>query len=179
MIDWDDGGTNEWIGPYNQPILLSHGWDLLGEYIIKIRTKDAYGHISDWIEFMITILSLDNSAPSKPFMDSKWINPRVEIECNFRAIDPDGDDIKYHINWGDGSYFVTDFYESNETVTLRHTYCAKGCYKIKSYAEDTYGARGPENTLPIRHKNKATYLLFFDFLERFPLLERILFLLRL
>jgi len=178
MIDWGDGGPNEWIGPYNQPILLSHEWDLPGEYIIKIRMKDVYGHITDWIEFMITILSLENSAPSKPYIDGKWINPRVEIECNFRAIDPDGDDIKYHINWGDGSYFVTDFNKSNLTVTVRHIYCAKGCYTIRAFAEDTYGAKGPENTLSVRHKNKAINLWFFYLFNRFPIMEKILYLLR-
>lgn len=175
-IYWGDG-TGGWIGPYEQPIILAfREWLAPGEYIIKMRMRDQYGTYSDWILFKITILPLENKAPSKPFIEGKWIDPRVEFECEFRAIDPNNDNIRYHIDWDDGCNEVTDFYESNETVIVRHFYCAKGCYIIKAYAEDTYGARGPENTLPIRYKIKSTNTLFFLLLKRFPLVRKIQYL---
>jgi hypothetical protein len=176
MIDWGDGEPTEWFGPFEQPLLFSHEWSEPGVYELRMKMKDIYGNESDWITYMITILSLENNPPSKPYMSGKWIIFRVELECYLRAIDPDGDDVEYYINWGDGTSDITDFYKSNETVTVIHTYSAQGCYTVRAYAEDIYGARGPENTLPVRSKNKAVNfnLLFLRLLERLPLLNLLL-----
>ncbi|OYT28211.1 hypothetical protein B6U98_05350, partial [Thermoplasmatales archaeon ex4572_165] len=50
MFDWDDGSTNEWVGPYDsgQTITLSHVWDEKGSYAIKVKAKDIYGGESFW-----------------------------------------------------------------------------------------------------------------------------------
>jgi len=174
MIDWGDGEPSDWMGPYEQPIFFSHSWDLPGEYVIKLKMKDIWGNESDWFTFTVTILNPENNAPNKPNITGKWIVVFVLLECNFSATDPDGDDVRYHIDWDDGESDVTDFYISGETVTVRHVYSEQGDFTITAYAEDIHGAIGPENTFNPRSKTKAANinLFFLQLLEKFPLLAR-------
>ena len=48
LVDWGDG-TN-WSGPIspNQTITIGHCWEKKGKYVIKARTKDFYGCVSNW-----------------------------------------------------------------------------------------------------------------------------------
>jgi len=174
MVDWGDGNVSDWMGPYEQPILFSHSWELPGEYHIKIRFKDLYGNISDWLSFIVTILDFENNAPNKPNISGKWIVVFIVLECNFSATDPDGDDVRYHIDWDDGESDVTDFVESGEMVTIRHVYSQQRDFTITAYAEDIYGEIGPENTYNPRWKTKVVNvnLLFLQLLVKFPLLAR-------
>lgn len=43
MIDWGDGNTTDWIGPYffwDDFIVFTHSWSEIGTYIIKGKAKD-------------------------------------------------------------------------------------------------------------------------------------------
>jgi PKD repeat protein len=42
LIDWGDGNTTGWIGPYNSLdfVTLAHSWSEKGTYIIKAKAKD-------------------------------------------------------------------------------------------------------------------------------------------
>ncbi len=101
----------------------------------------------------------------------------------FSSTDPDGDDVYYYIEWGDGQ--TEEWigpYESGEVITVNHTWDEKGAYTIKAKAKDTKGLESDWGTLEVTMpKNKqSTNSLFLWFLQklikRFPLLERILFL---
>jgi len=50
MFDWDDGTITEWTGPYStdQPISMSHIWDVKGTYQIKVKAKDEHCEESEW-----------------------------------------------------------------------------------------------------------------------------------
>ena len=49
-IDWGDNSGHEWIGPYpsGEEVTVKHTWNKHGNYIIKTKAKDIYGHESDW-----------------------------------------------------------------------------------------------------------------------------------
>ena len=49
-IDWGDGNFEEWIGPYEsgKNVSVSHLWNSIGKYEIKVAAKDTCGSISDW-----------------------------------------------------------------------------------------------------------------------------------
>ncbi len=52
FIDWGDGRTWDWIGPYESGTTISktHQWARQGEYTIRVKAKDSYGVESDWSE---------------------------------------------------------------------------------------------------------------------------------
>ena len=90
---------------------------------------------------------------------------------------PDGDDVYYLIDWGDGtSSGWTEFVPSGTKVNQSHKWWWRGTYKVKVKAKDSYAAQSEwtilEVTMP---RNKATVnSLLLRFLERFPLLEKVL-----
>jgi hypothetical protein len=57
MVDWGDGTTSDWLGPYasGETGTADHTWDTRGTYVIKVKAKDATGHESDWGELEITV----------------------------------------------------------------------------------------------------------------------------
>jgi len=106
----------------------------------------------------------------------------INHEYNFTVVatDPDGDDISYFIDWGDGIITETERFWSGKVVTLNHTWNEEGAYLIRGKAIDEYGLESNwsefEVTIP---RYRATFNnLFQRFFKHFPILERILFLIR-
>ncbi len=115
----------------------------------------------------------DNQPPNAPSIDGETSGKAgKEYEYTFNAIDPDGDNIKYFIDWGDDNTEWTDFHASGTDVKVKHTWSEKGTYNITAKAKDIYGAEGPEVTLEITMpKNKAfnfNFNLLSWLFERFP-----------
>jgi len=56
-IEWGDGETEEWIGPYasGEEVKVKHTWDTKGTYIIKAKAKDVYDAESDWGTLEVTM----------------------------------------------------------------------------------------------------------------------------
>ena len=115
--------------------------------------------------------------PDAPTIDGQTSGKvGTEYEYTFNAVDPDGDNVKYFINWGDTNSEWTGFNASGTNVTVKHTWGKKGTYDITAKAQDIRGFEGPEVTLTVTMpRNKATtYSLFQLLFERFPLLEVII-----
>lgn len=57
LVDWNDGSTSEWTGPFaiDEEIALNHTWLEKGTYLIKAKAKDFYGNESNWTELEISI----------------------------------------------------------------------------------------------------------------------------
>lgn len=55
FIDWGDGTSSGWIGPYASGVILTqpHSWTKKGTYIIKTKAKDTYGNESGWGQLSI------------------------------------------------------------------------------------------------------------------------------
>jgi parallel beta-helix repeat protein len=56
-IEWGDGETEEWIGPYasGDEIIVSHIWDEKGDYTIRAKAKDIHDLESDWGTLPVTM----------------------------------------------------------------------------------------------------------------------------
>jgi hypothetical protein len=64
----------------------------------------------------------------------------------FWALDPDGDDVYYYLNWGDDYWFGGAVgwigpYTSGEMVTLQKTWEEAGNYSVRVKAKDCYDAK--------------------------------------
>ena len=125
--------------------------------------------------------------PSNVWSFETGINPppSLELDCpprwpagkelciNITSTDPNNDSIRFIIDWGDGTYEETEFYPSNTTIELCHTFGKKGVYIIRVRAIDEYGENSnwEECEIEIPRTRRVSY---HWFLERFPMLERLL-----
>jgi hypothetical protein len=96
----------------------------------------------------------------------------VATEYNFTTTDPDGDEVSYFIDWGDGtnSSWIGP-YSSGELINESHTWSKKGTYIIKAKAKDSYGAESDWKTFSVKMPTayNIPYLPFLvRFFERFP-----------
>jgi hypothetical protein len=56
-VDWDDETYDDWFGPYDsgEDAITSHIWNEKGEYTIKVKARDTFGHESDWASLTVTM----------------------------------------------------------------------------------------------------------------------------
>jgi len=165
-----DGGT--WIE--QDKLIPSDGADRFGcsvsidgDYaIIGAHYDDDYGYWSGSAYIFVR-----NQPPNVPTITGKTNGKSgTEYEYTFKAEDPDGEDVKYHIDWGDSDTDTTAFSPSGIDVKVKHTWDEAGFYTIRATAEDINGLVGPEGTLSVSMpKNKmVTNLLFLRLLKQFP-----------
>lgn len=125
----------------------------------------------------------NNDAPNIPDIGGPT-NGKVggEYEYTFSTTDSDGEQVYYKIDWGDGT--CSDWlgpYASGNEVVEKHTWSDKAIYKIRVKAKDENGYQTAWSdsfavTMP---RSKATYnSLFLRLFERFPLLERLFYLIK-
>lgn len=84
-----------------------------------------------------------NNPPETPIITGPTKGkPKVIYDYNFtNCIDPDGDDMTYQVEWGDGNYNESNL-ESGEDFTLSHSWNKKGDYIIRAKLIDEFGAEG-------------------------------------
>jgi hypothetical protein len=103
----------------------------------------------------------------------------VSYYYNFVAIDPNGDDVYYRIDWDDGSP-ITNWigpYDSGQAMVVSHTFSNTGVLTIKCQAKDSYDLMSNWGTLDVAMPvlyNKPLLIfweqLFQRYLNAFPLL---------
>jgi hypothetical protein len=119
----------------------------------------------------------DNNPPNAPTITGETNGKTgAEYEYNFKALDPDEDNVKYYIDWDDGKINITEFYPSDLDVKLKHTWSNNGFYNITAMAVDVYSGESQLGTLKVQMpRNKANIGSYWlRFLDMFPILQRIL-----
>ena len=181
--DWNgDSIVDEWTCYYlpGAQVNMSHKWISTGTYNVKVIAEDNVGDQSDFSE-ILTVVLFENNPPDIPNMAGPSSGKAgEEHRYTISAIDSDGDDVYYFIDWGDGE--VEEWigpYDSDEEITLPHSWDEKDDYTIKVKAKDVYDAESSWATLEVSMpKSKAVGMLFLRFLENhlhlFPLLQQIL-----
>jgi len=134
-INWDDGTIDE-LGPYasGQEVIVSHTWYEEGSYEVKARSIDIwdYSRMSD--PYLVRI---GDQAPDRPTITGqKYGDPNQQIEYTFVSYDFEEEDIKYFIDWGDGTTTETGYYPSGTPFTESHSWETKKDYYIKARAID-------------------------------------------
>jgi len=177
LIDWGDGTTNETgYYPSGETVEINHTYSGPGVYYILVQAKDIHGAESDWSDPYKIII--ENNPPQTPNIDGPSSGlAGISYNFTFNSIDLDGNDVYFYILWGDGyvEKWVGPFY-SGEDFEIAHTYSNKKTYKIEAKARDTFG---DESLIAIHEINiprtRVTFNFLFNlFLERFPMLERLL-----
>ena len=156
-------------------------------YCYKNATCSKEGYKTEWVLIGIIentthdfILTSINNPPDIPVMHGPT-NPKIGVECAyiFHTTDPDDDDVFYYIDWDDGT--IEDWlgpFKSGDEVAVSHVWNEKGWYLVRCKAKDyPYEAESEwgEYLIRVQPRNKViSNSLFVWFLERFPLLERLL-----
>jgi len=162
--------------------------------LVKERTNDSYYEILEgsdgteeifgqtWWYSPIIHVTVLGDPPGKPARPSGPISGEPGIEYNYITwtTDPDGDQVYYKWDWGDGTF--SDWlgpFESGEIATANHSWDEKGTYDIRVKAKDEYGLESdwsdpltvkmPKNiVIPNKHSS------LLKFLERFQQSSQIL-----
>jgi hypothetical protein len=142
---WDFGDQNS--SSLQNP---DHRFYRDGIYTVHLNVTDNHG-LTDSTYKTITVYTPPNSPPSEPRISGPASGkPGKSYDYTFVAVDPEGNNISYEINWGDGT--VDNWYgpvESNVIITRSHTWSEKGTYTIQVRAKDVYGAIGGWGSLSV------------------------------
>jgi hypothetical protein len=122
----------------------------------------------------------EGDSPNKPSTPNGPVNGAVGTSYTYSSFtsDPDGDDIYYLFDWGDGtdSGWIGP-YNSGDTGSASHKWTSRGTYKIKVKAKDTYNAESvwsdPLSVIIPRNK-EINNRLFSRFIGQFPLLQKLI-----
>ncbi len=144
-----------------------------GIYYYRIK---GYNAEHEWGDFStledIQVGNIENDPPNIPNITGPTSgNIGTAYDYTFVTTDPNGDNITYYIEWGDGS--TEEWigpYASGEEVIFSHTWDKKGTYVVRAKAKDIWGYDSNWGTLEVTMpKNKSSLdVLFLRFLERFP-----------
>ncbi len=163
-----DALTGEVIWKYKVP-----GWltICLGAAVADGQLYFPFSTMSSRNGKLYCFSDIDSDAPDAPSISGPGSGkPDEKYNYTVTTTDPNSDDVYYYINWGDGA--IDEWigpYESDETVTVSHTWSEKGKYEIRVRARDTTGLRGSISSLSIyMPKSQNIYL---GLIERFPLLQ--------
>ncbi len=120
-------------------------------YYWQIVSEDSSGATTAGPIWHFTTEAEPNQPPTSPDIDGpSQGSAGTELSWTFHSDDPDENDIKYIIDWGDGKNSTeTDYYPACTPVEVCHIYAEEGTYIITATAEDIKGSKSDESTFEI------------------------------
>ena len=143
---------------------MNYGCKYDSQYAFNARTLDV-------------LFDPDVEAPQPPTINGPSSgNSAVEYTYELSAIDNQGDDVEFYIDWGDRKTTRWDGpHASGETVQFTHTWEEDGAYIIKAKARDTNYKESINTILEVSMPRKRSMdNPFFSFIKQFSILYRIL-----
>lgn len=104
--------------------------------------------------------------------------PDISYEFSFVTNISEDVEVSYYIDWGDGEVTNwTQLLESGIPYVENHTWMTQGIYTLRAKARDGYNTESNWTEFKIKIPRTTTYQWYHWIFERFPLLERLLYLL--
>jgi len=173
LYEWDWNNDGVFDENHASPT-ATHTFEEVGNYPVNMRITDD-DNLTDSITKTVKV---GNQPPETPLIEGPTkCKPDIDYNYTFVSTDPDGDDIWYHLCWGDKEIiYIYGPYPSGEEITLTYNWSEKGTYSITCYARDIHDAVSNVTTLEITipRIRTSSYLWYEWFLERFSLLEKLL-----
>lgn len=165
---WDFGDGTTSIEQYPE-----HSFENIGQYTVTLIVTDSQDRIG---EDYTTAFITQNYRPAKPTVAGIFKGKEDRsYTYTISATDPDGDQVYYFIDWGDGE--TTGWigpYTSGSEVDVSHIWTHEGSYDFKVKAKDPYDAESDwttnKVTMPIVYEHPIVHILQ-QLADRFPLLE--------
>ncbi|MEO0081046.1 MAG: PQQ-binding-like beta-propeller repeat protein [candidate division WOR-3 bacterium] len=152
VMNWGDGKQDTTVASFASGAKASvyHAWSDTGHYKVKALAilNDDATKASDWSE-EATIRVLPNSPPLPPEIDAPLVAVK-NVVAYFSAVttDPDGNDVGYQFDWGDGKQSVwsdtlVGFLPGNTVWRDTHTYTKLETVSVRCRARDVHKTPGP------------------------------------
>jgi len=163
-FSWGDGNYSGWLGPYEnrKRVWAEYSWSEPGQYEVKVKAKDQHNNTylilsydeSDWSDPLLVNVTVEeppNQAPEAPSIVGPFRgNIRDIIMYNFTSFDPNGDMIRYYIEFEEGEgYWTDDFYLSGEIIERGWRWSEQGTYIIKAKVRDEFGLESELTTFEV------------------------------
>jgi hypothetical protein len=139
-FDWGDG-TSDAIDLIASGInaSFSHAWTGPGDYRIRVMAMDRMG--GDWSEERSVSIAA-NEPPDRP---RDLYGLRAGFTGNVynyftMTRDPDGDAVRYVLEWGDKTAIETDYVRSGSLENASHIWSHPGEYQVRIGSVDEKGA---------------------------------------
>jgi len=162
-FSWGDGTTTT-AGPIDSGISAtgSHAWTVASgtskTFSVTVIATDSNGlssGLSNTLSVTIAGPAAANHPPATPSIPDGELIPLSGQTYSYstKATDPDGDQVKYTFDWGDGTTSTTSMVNSGVSAKASHTWTvAPGTRKdvnVRAKATDTHGtASSWSNPLP-------------------------------
>jgi hypothetical protein len=109
-------------------------------YQVKAKAKDTYGGESAWSAGHDIVIGQPPATPSAPSGPDSGMRD-VSYSLTATTTDPDGDQVAFKFDWGDGSQSPWSAYvNSGSSVTMSHSWSGEGTYQVRVKAKDAYDA---------------------------------------
>jgi hypothetical protein len=169
IYECDENGNIEWESRFeNEGIQVTRTINPTddGGYIVSGMTSTQFGD-PDCDAFVYKINPFDNGQPSKPTISGpRRVKPDTEYTYTASSTDPDGQQLFYMWDWGDGNYSEWD-----DSPRATYSWPDPEDKAIRVLVKDFYGYESEWSELFItKTKNKAINLQLFDFLKTHPIL---------
>lgn len=114
-----------------------HNYSQPGTYNVSLLVTDD--DFATDLDVTTALITSGNNPPAIPSLaGSASGHPSVAYEYTIVATDPDGDMLKYFIDWGDETQYISvEATASGISVQTTHQWAAPGFYIIQAYAEDS------------------------------------------
>jgi hypothetical protein len=150
-FNWGDGTTSV-TGLVNSgtSASVSHKWSKGGTYQVKAMATDSKGDSSGYSSPLAVTI---NTPPNTPSIPVGPASGKLGILYSYitSAADPNGDQVKYTFNWGDGTTSITGLVNSGTSASTSHKWSKTGTYLVKAMATDSKGATsGWSSSLTVR-----------------------------
>jgi PKD repeat protein len=169
-FSWDLDNDGMYDNAYGEVVF--HIYDVPGVYTISLQVRDNNLQNSfNTTQVTVRQYNIQPNTPSTPSGPSKG-KTGVEYSYTTSTTDPEGDQVYYWWDWGDGNNSGwLGPYDSGVVISATHTWNVKSSYSIRVQAEDTYWQMSDWATLPVTIP--CTYTILFrpfweSFFERFP-----------
>ena len=158
---------------------LNQTYSEIGKYYFAIWAVDNNGNVNTSAQYSFEIINLNPDDPARP---SGKTSGKINVEYTYSTstTEPEGDDVYYWFDWGDGtnSDWVGPFV-SGDPASADHAWTEKGTYEIRVKAKDTLGAESAWSE-PLSVKMPRTCVLFSThpillwLLEKLPIFRHLL-----
>ncbi len=137
-FDWGDGNSSTWSEylPSNATISMSHSWDSISNYEIKVIARDEQSLNSSWSDSLVIIVLEKNNTENPPIViintsiDSNVSDKTIVFDAS-KSYDTSGEIVNYTWDFGDGEF--------GYGIKVVHTYNYSGVYNVILTVVDNEG----------------------------------------